>query len=228
MKNRYCLPIIKTSKSEVSATIEQLTDKYGYFEIWLDYIEDFDLDFISGLINKYPDRIILVLRRKNLEPTKMSDDQRRTVLDTITGENCLVDLDISVQTQELDYLKNSGKDKNLICSYHNYESTPADDELAKIEETMEAYSPGIIKFSAMCNSSDDALRLIKLKVKFLEKNRRHIVLGMGEEGKITRVFGALWGNALIFIPETEEESSAPGQITRQEFDKVMERINRTD
>jgi 3-dehydroquinate dehydratase-1 len=228
VKERYCLPITNPNKAEISAIIERLTDEYGYFEIWLDYIEDFDLDFISALINKHPDRIILVFRRKNLEPIKMPLQLRRTVLDTVTGKNCLVDLDVGSQAEDLDYLKNSGKDKNLICSYHNYESTPTDDELAKIAETMETYSPGIIKFSTMCNSSDDALRLIKLKVKFLENGRRHIVLGMGEEGKITRVFGALWGNALIFIPETEEEASAPGQITRQEFDKIMERINRTD
>lgn len=227
MKERYCLPITKPNKAEVAATIEQLKGEYGFFEVWLDYIKDFDLDFIADLIDKYPDRLILVFRRKNLEPIKMPLQQRKKVLDTATGKNCLVDLDIT-QAEELDYLKSSGKDKNLLCSYHNYEATPAYDELEKIVNDMEAYSPGIIKLSTMCNSADDALRLIKLKVRFLENERKHIVLGMGEEGKITRVFGALWGNALIFIPETQEEASAPGQITRQEFDKIMERIKRTD
>lgn len=225
MKEKYCLPITKPSKADVSETIERLKDEYGYFEVWLDYIEDFEADFISDLIDRYPDRLILVFRRKNLEPIKMPLAQRIEVLDKATHKSCLVDLDITVQTEELNYLKNSGKDKNLLCSYHNYESTPPYDELEKIVAKMEAYSPGIIKLSTMCNSADDALRLIKLKVRFLENERKHIVLGMGEEGKITRVFGALWGNALIFIPETEEEASAPGQITRQEFDKIMERIN---
>ncbi|HEX5456298.1 MAG TPA: type I 3-dehydroquinate dehydratase [Candidatus Saccharimonadales bacterium] len=228
MKDRYCLPVIKRSKKDVLDTLDKFGENYGFFEVWLDYIEDFDTDFTVELIDKYPDRIILVLRRQNLEPIKMPFEERKKVLDTATSKNCLVDLDIVIQKEELNYLKSSGKDNNLICSYHNYDSTPAYDELEKTVNEMEAYSPGIIKLSTMCNSSDDALRLIKLKVKFLKNDRRHIVLGMGEEGKITRVFGALWGNALIFIPETEEEASAPGQITRQEFDKIMERIKRTD
>lgn len=226
MQNKYCLPIIKPSKTEVIETIERLEDKYGYFEVWLDYIEDLDIDFVSDLISRYRDRIILVFRRQNLEPVKMLPEQRKKVLDSATGENCLVDLDITAQAEDLNYLKSSGKDKNLLCSYHNYEETPDYDELENIVNKMERYSPSIIKLSTMCNSMDDALRLIKLKVRFLESGRRHIVLGMGEEGKITRVFGALWGNELIFIPETTNEASAPGQIGREEFDKIMERVKR--
>ncbi|HET7673242.1 MAG TPA: type I 3-dehydroquinate dehydratase [Candidatus Saccharimonadales bacterium] len=224
MQNRYCLPVIKSQKTEVFETLEKHGTDYGYFEVWLDYIEDLDMEFVSDLIGRYPDRIILVFRRQNLEPAKMLSHLRREILDSATGKNCLVDLDITVQTEELEYLKSSGKDKNLLCSYHNYESTPPYDELEKMVARMEEYSPGIIKLSTMCNDDEDVIRLIKLKVGFMEKNREHIVLGMGEKGRITRIFGALWGNALIFIPETTNEASAPGQITRQEFDKIMERI----
>lgn len=224
MKDKYCLPIIKTAKTEISETIERLKDEYGYFEVWLDYIEDFNIDFISDLINNYPDRIILVLRRQNLEPIKMPLEQRKKVLDSITSKSCLVDLDITVQAEELNYLKDSGKDKNLLVSYHNYELTPTDDELEKIISKMESYSTGIIKLSTMCNSKDDALRLLELERRLSKENKKHIVLGMGENGQITRVFATLWGNALAFVPENTDGESAKGQIARDKFDKIINEL----
>lgn len=224
MKDKYCLPIIKTNATEVLEMIDQHKDDYGYFEVWLDYIEDLNLDFISDLVNKYPDRIIFVLRRQNLDPVKMPQQQRMKVLDLITDKNCLIDLDITIQAEELNYLKNSGKDKNLLISYHNYELTPADNELQKIIDEMESYSPGIIKLSTMCNSKDDALRLLTLEQQLLKAGRKHIVLGMGKDGQITRVFATLWGNALAFVPETSDDESAKGQITREKLDRIMKEL----
>lgn len=224
MENKYCLPIIKTTTAEISETINRLKDEYGYFEIWLDYIEDFNLDHILALIDQYPDRIILVFRRQNLDPVKIPPEQRRKVLDAVTNKNCLIDLDITAQTEELNYLKSSGQDKNLLCSYHNYESTPPDDELEKIVNSMEAYSPGIIKLSTMCNTKDDALRLLRLEQRLSGEGKRHIVLGMGENGLVTRIFATLWGNELAFIPETDDTSSAPGQITKDRFEKIIKEL----
>ncbi len=224
MQSKYCLPIIKPSKAEVLSIIEQSKSSYGYFEVWVDYIEAFETSFAPELVYKFPGRVVLVFRRQNLEPIKMPTEQRFKVLDAVSGKDCLVDLDITCQTEDLAYIK--GKDIKKIGSYHNYENTPPDAKLQEIVSEIKSYSPYISKLSTYCEQASDALRLINIKKDFLETGQKHIVLGMGKEGEITRVFGALWGNELIFIPESSEEASAPGQITRTEFEKIMERAGK--
>lgn len=223
MQDRYCLPVIKPSQAEVLETVEKHAARYGFFEVWVDYIDDFEVDFASKLVDKYPGRIVFVFRQRNLEPIKMPAKQRLEVLDTLSGKDCLVDLDITCQKQDLEQAKDKGL--KTIVSYHNYENTPPDEELSAIIAQIKSYSPYIVKLSTFCKGSSDALRLVKLNADLLQDNQKCIVLGMGEAGKITRVFGALWANELIFIPSTLDESSAPGQLTREEFDKIMERIN---
>lgn len=223
MQNKYCLPVIKTSKEEVLRAIEDNQTDYGYFEIWTDYIEDFEISFAEELIEKFPGRLVFVLRRQNLNPIKMPVDNRFKLLEALGNKDCLVDLDISCQQDDLEYAKS--KKLKTIVSYHNYEKTPSDKELFEIISKIKSYTPYIVKVSTMCSDSEDALRLFKLKSDLLQNNEKHIVLGMGKAGKITRIFGALWDNELIFIPETKDEASAPGQISREEFDKIMERIN---
>lgn len=224
MKDKYCLPIINSDLADIRQKIETSEPDYGYFEIWIDYIENFEAGSVIDLIDKYPGRIVVVFRRQSLEAIKMRTRQRFELLDSLSGKDCLVDLDITCQKEDLEYAQ--GKDLKKIVSYHNYDATPEDAELNKIVETIKSYQPYILKISSMCNEASDAIRLIEIKKDFMESGEKHIILGMGKEGEITRVFGALWGNALIFIPETTNEASAPGQISREEFDKIMERVKK--
>jgi 3-dehydroquinate dehydratase type I len=224
MQGKYCLPIIKPGINEVIQSIEANEQNYGFFEIWLDYIGDLNDQAMMELIDKYPGRLVFVFRRQNLEDIKMPVKERLKLLDKLSGKDCLVDLDINCQKEDLDYAK--AKDLKTIVSYHNYEETPADTKLAQIAGTIKSYKPYALKVSTFCNEASDAFRLIGFKKDLLEMGERHIVLGMGKEGEITRVFGALWGNELIFIPEAINEASAPGQLTREEFDKIMERVSK--
>lgn len=222
MKDKYCLPIIQVAEDSVLAMIEQNKKNYGFFEIWLDYIEDLSESFVSDLIHKFPGQLVFVFRRQNLESIKMPDVQRFKVLDALSGEDCLVDLDITVQADDLKYAKS--KDLKKIVSFHNYQKTPDTAELeAKIAE-MEEYNPYIVKLSTFCNETVDALRLLELQQELIETGQKHIVLGMGANGQITRIFATLWGNELAFVPEDDEAKSADGQISRTKFERILQEI----
>jgi 3-dehydroquinate dehydratase len=54
-----------------------------------------------------------------------------------------------------------------------------------------------------------------------KENKRCIILGMGEHGMITRIFGTLWGNEMVFAPQTKSEASAPGQLTKQQLATIF-------
>lgn len=220
MQSKYCLPIISANKSEIIKVLADKAKDYGYFEIWLDYIEDLDDGFIDEIISKYESKLVFIFRRKDMSRPKLDQIKKIEIFNKLAGRNCYVDLDIYHQKDDLSIAKNH----NLIISYHNYEETPDDSTLDKIVNEIKDLKPAIVKISTMCFKPDDSLRLLRVKRNLLEQGQKHIVLGMGELGKITRVFGAIWGNELIFIPENEEDSSAPGQISRAEFDKIIGRI----
>jgi 3-dehydroquinate dehydratase I len=224
MKNKYCLPIVKKSKLDVLLMIDEHLDNYGFFEIWLDYIEELDKEFLRELMDKFSGRLVFTLRRK--DPVKpMMDTQRMSgIINFLYQKKCLLDLDLT-QINEIDLVISLKMQNQLILSFHDYSRTPEDIYLDKIVAKMRLFRPGILKISTMCNEPSDALRLIKHKRDMIVDDKKHIVLGMGEHGKITRVFGAIWGNELIFIPENQAEETAPGQINRPDFDKIMQRID---
>jgi 3-dehydroquinate dehydratase-1 len=222
MQNKYCLPIIKSSQEEILSTIQQANENYAYFEIWVDYIDNLDDNFIHQLVGDYETRLIFVFRRKFGHKPRMQPQKITQIIDLLSQSESMIDLDIVQNKEELEYIKKSNI--NLICSYHDYEKTPETSELeAKIDD-MEEHNPSIIKISTFCDTENDALRLLELQQELIETGQKHIVLGMGENGLVTRIFGTLWGNELAFIPETTEDESAKGQIARDKFDRIMKEL----
>lgn len=224
MQNNYCLPVLKSSKKDVLDTI-QSADNFNYFEIWLDYIEDLDFDFVNHLLFQYRDKLIFVLRRLNLETTLMESQRRLSIISLMNNKDALLDLDVITQQEEISYLQNNGLKISLITSYHNYQQTPTDDKLLNIISIMEKYDPYIFKIATKCDSPKDAIRLLDLLITLKNKKKKIIVMGMGEYGTMTRIYGSLWGNEITFTPKVKTEATAPGQLTRNEMDIILNILN---
>lgn len=219
MRQKYCLPILKTKTTEVLKVISKNKTSYDFFEVWLDYIEDLNLVFIKNLNKKFRGKLIFLFRRQSLETPKMDPKKRIEILNLLSKFNCLVDLDIS-QKKELQHYKKV----KLICSYHNYKETPSKEKLEGIIQLMKKYSPEIYKISTFCKTDSDALRLLDFLNKLKEKDLKCIVLGMGEKGIITRIGGAIAGNEMSFTPSTSRDRSASGQLTKNELKKILKNI----
>ena len=225
MKINYCLPIIKETKEEVLEVISVNKTTYQYFEVWLDYIRDVDEAFITALISALGERLVLLFRRKNLEPIQMDLEKKKEIILLLAKEKSLLDLDISSQQEELDFIQKENVTLSKVVSYHNYQQTPSREELESILEKIKKYSPTILKIATYCNSEADALILLQLLLQLKKEKKRFIILGMGEHGIITRLFGTLWGNEMLFAPKNIEEESAPGQMTKEKFDKIFEMLH---
>lgn len=218
MNIKYCLPIIKDTKQQVLQAIEKYRDEYDYLEVWLDYITDFDLAFVAKLRKSLNEKLILVLRRKDLTPAHIDATTRLHIIGRLEHSNVLLDLDIKQHKEELVYIKKSDIPVKTIVSYHNYEKTPA---LALLIDEMIMARPTILKIATQCNTKDDAIRLLQIISSLTKQSRRFIILGMGEYGTITRVFGTLWGNEMIFAPKTVKEQSAEGQLTKKQLENFF-------
>lgn len=211
---KFCLPIIKNTINEVRETIKKYPD-YDMYEVWVDYLTD-NLSVILACPES------LCFRRKNGEPIHMTFEKRKSIIDNSIGKNILIDCDIDQQKEDLEYIRKI--DQKFILSYHNYKETPENEELNKLITTMEQYNPYIYKIATFCQNSDDCVRLMQLLVQLKIQNKKAVVLGMGEYGKITRIFGAMYGNEINFTPENEQEQSAEGQLTKKEIKNIIDNL----
>lgn len=225
MKISYCLPIISQTKKEVLDRIDQSFESYAFFEIWLDYVEDLDIKFIKDISAKLGSQLILLFRRQNLETVKLSPEKRFEILNVLNGTAGFIDLDIRTQQSELKYIIKKDIKINTILSFHNYKMTPDEQQLNEIISEMEEIQPAIYKISTFCQSEADALRLMRLLINLKAKRYEFIILGMGEQGIITRVFGTIWGNRMIFAPQKKSEASAPGQLTKSQLESIITTLN---
>jgi 3-dehydroquinate dehydratase-1 len=222
MQPNYCLPIIAQGKKEILTTIRQNQSAYSFFEVWLDYASDIDDTFFRELERRWAGKIILLFRRKQLEPIHTPLEERLRILRLLDASSVYVDLDIAHQTRELEYAKKANI--QTIVSYHDYQKTPSADELHERIKVMRAFNPSILKIATFCNHEEDALRLLEIQLELKEMKQRHVVLGMGHFGNVTRIFGTLWGNELIFAPIDVKTQSAPGQLTRAQLDRVFQAL----
>lgn len=104
--------------------------------------------------------------------------------------------------------KNGAK---VIGSNHHFESTPKDEDIIQIMESMEEAGADICKIAVMPVKKGDVERFISVSEKL--KNiisTPTITMSMGELGSITRVCTAQTGSCVTFAVGVK--ASAPGQI----------------
>ena len=217
----FCLPVQKKSIAEALAYITKYEREYGYIEVWLDLIEGLTTADVQRLITTYSDRLILLFRRPELAPIKMSLAMRKEIIGLLDGTPVLLDLDSNTQEDDFAILTEGNASIELICSYHNYRETPTKKTLENVYDAMKVREPAIVKFSTFCKSQKDVLRLLEFTLKLKSDGRRFVVLGMGDEGKVTRIVNTMWGNEMTFAPPEASQSSAPGQLTRAELSEII-------
>jgi 3-dehydroquinate dehydratase/shikimate dehydrogenase len=111
----------------------------------------------------------------------------------------------------------------LILSHHDYRATK---NLEQTLEKMVAISADFYKIVSTATTLYDNV----LMMKFLEKNSgQHSLVGvcMGEQGIISRVLGVRAGSVFTFAAVSEDEKTAPGQVTAQELRSTY-RIEQVD
>jgi 3-dehydroquinate dehydratase type I len=207
--------------SDVEDALQRHLRTFRYAEVWLDYVKDRTPGFAARLAKRYPNRLIMVFRRRNLAKPTMSASERRTIIRSLAGKKALVDIDITNQARDLEWITANQIPIKKIISYHNFAGTPSDAALKSLVSRIKGHKPDIIKIATLCSSKRDALRLLELLLDLRALKKRAIILGMGRDGVITRVFGSLWGNEITFAPLKSSARSAPGQIPLAKLDSIL-------
>lgn len=115
------------------------------------------------------------------------------------------------------------KGVKVVMSNHDFEKTPAKNELISRLTKMFELGADVAKIAVMPNSSGDVLTLLSATSEAKSQLAKPIItMSMGELGKISRVSGQLFGSSLTFA--SVDETSAPGQVPIDELRKMLQEL----
>jgi 3-dehydroquinate dehydratase-1 len=131
-------------------------------------------------------------------------------------------IEIDLPTLETHDLKLSGEPKKII-SYYNFTETPKYWKLHPIMNKMYKYEPDVVKIATKVKTDNDVHTLFRLIVD-KDNDDQWIIVGMGDEGKITRVLSPILGSYLTYAA-TPFSESADGQIQLDELKKIYDDLH---
>ncbi len=226
---RVCVAVIGSDPAEMIQKAEALVRDNTFLEFRLDYLPRpaLALPRIKQFTEYHPHVAAIATCRRAASGGKFrgSIASQLEILTRASAAGCqLVDLELQsaahCKPAQLQRLRGHAA---LILSYHDFRATK------KLEETLQkmvALSADFYKIVTTATTLYDNV----LMMKFLEKNGdRHSLIGlcMGEQGIISRVLGVRAGSVFTFGAVSEDEKTAPGQVTAQELRSTY-RIEQVD
>jgi 3-dehydroquinate dehydratase-1 len=106
---------------------------------------------------------------------------------------------------------------DVIISYHNYEMTPELDELEKIMQKCFELGADMAKIATLVKVNRDNSKILSL----YKAPGRLIAIGMGELGKISRIVAPFLGAEFTYASLTDDNITAPGQISYERLNKYI-------
>lgn len=230
---KICIPLVARDEEGINRELDLMADlDFDIVEFRIDYFEGLEdytrLKDLIGLIkNRLNKPLILTLRTKNeggnVDP---SETTYFGLLEKIIEDRLAEAIDIEyMRKQEIVVrLVNLAKDKGLtsILSNHDFNSTPAREEIVTRLEAMIGMGADVAKIALMPTCPDDVLNLLGAtsQVKSNHPDQALITVSMGQMGMISRLAGQVFGSDMTFASGIE--ASAPGQISAKNIRKLLE------
>lgn len=194
-----------------------------YVEIRFDFLRPEQLQAAIESAKGIKNRAIFTLRSKDQGGKFAGGEQDRIKwLYRLAEQKPMlldVELDTLGQNDELaDFLE--GQKTPVLVSWHDFQKTPPNDQIADILSEMRIYS-NYVKIVTAANNVEDSLRLLEMYETAIGLNP--IFFAMGEAGVISRVLCTVIGNA-PFTYASIEKAVAPGQLTVKQMKKLYDRM----
>lgn len=226
---RVCVAVTAPDPAQLLDKAEGLVRDNPFLEFRLDYLPKpgLALPKIRSFFEMFPHAVVIATCRRAASGGKFrgSIASQLELLSKAAAAGCQL-VDVELQTalkckgEQLPKLRSRAA---LILSFHDFHGTK---KLPETLEKMRNYPADFYKVVSTATTLTDNVTMMK----FLEKESdRHSLVGlcMGEQGIISRVLGVRAGSAFTFASVSEEERTAPGQVTAQDLRNVY-RIEQVD
>ena len=216
---RICVPVVEASVHRARSLYLRAARRGYWTELRLDYLEQPDL---KRLFRTKPGKVIATNRLES-EGGKWRGNEaaRRAVLEDALGYgvDCL-DLELAADaTWRRDIWQRRGATQ-IILSWHDFSGTPDSSRLEGVLQEMLTAEGDILKIVTQAREPADNLRLLSLIPKAKAAGKEIIAFCMGAAGKWSRVVAPYLGSFLTYAPFNKKGSSAPGQLTVNEIQRL--------
>ncbi len=219
---KICIPIVEKTLAKIHE--QARTAKVAganLVEIWLGEIADCDVpELFAGL--PLPALVNCKDAKEKGNFTGTDKEKADLLIAAAQAGAKYIDIDHEFDSELLKKIQAKKGAAELILSAHFFNGTPGLPHLTSKLAKMLERKPDMVKFAAMPHSLRDVVTMIRLAEKLQSKNIPHIVISMGELGKLTRVASPVLGNAIMFATMDESKASAPGQINAKKLAEYYE------
>ena len=195
-----------------------LLDQVEMAEIRLD-LTGYDVQKVKKVF-AHPTPTIATCRPDNLD----SEQQINLLTTAIMAGASYVDIEIEAPRSQQENLIKLAREHRckVIISYHNFQETPGLRDLFRIVDRCYELGADVAKVATLAKSNKDCVHLLSL----YSADKPLVALGMGKEGKITRILAPLLGAEFTFAAMDEGEATAPGQINYSRLKSILELLEK--
>ncbi|SEO49805.1 3-dehydroquinate dehydratase [Amphibacillus marinus] len=215
---KICISITGATVEEIIQNVEQVKQSEADIVEWrVDYFTgdvDKGLCVFKKIIPDYP--LIFTFRTKDeggQAAISASSYLKLNQLAIHSGAVDFIDVELMFDKEIRNQLILQAKNCNVhvIVSNHDFEKTPANQEMINRIKEAQVIGASIAKLAVMPNNVDDVLRLLSVTNEMRNKKSIPIVtMSMGGMGLVSRLVVELVGSCMTF--GALGEPSAPGQI----------------
>ena len=229
---KICIPLVARDEEGINRELDLMAGlDFDIVELRLDYFEGLeDYSGIKDLVGLIKDRLnkplIIPIRTKNEGGNVYpSEATYFGLLEKIIEDRLAeaIDIEYMRKQERVVRLVALAKDKGLtsILSNHDFNSTPAREEIVTRLEAMIGMGADVAKIALMPTCPEDVLSLLgaSSQVKGKYPDQALICISMGQMGMISRLAGQIFGSDMTFASGIE--ASAPGQISAKNLRRVL-------
>lgn len=230
---KICLPITGKNLTEIEQQSRVINEKQADLVEWrVDFYHDHDIQSALEVIRKQiGDRPLIFTFRTVREGGQrdITDQDYLSINEKamMSGLIDLVDLELKLPVVIRNPLIAKAKQQGVatIISNHDFEKTPAQEEMINRLKEAELVGASIAKLAVTPKSSSDVLSLLTVTNKMKDVVKIPLVtMSMGGLGVVTRLTGEIFGSSITF--GTAGQVSAPGQIEQASLSTVLDVIHK--
>lgn len=226
---KVCVPIVEKTREDILSTAKAICSTEADLVEWrADWYEDVSAfseviktaDMLRSILGETPLLFTFRSAREGGEK-ELSLESYATLLESVVKTGFVDLIDVEVFSGD-DAVKNiiqtaHAHGVKVIASNHDFEGTPAREELVARLCKMQGLGADILKIAVMPQSRSDVLTLLSVTEEMSSRHtsRPVITMSMGRTGTLSRLCGEVFGSAVTFA--SFGKVSAPGQIAIEDL-----------
>lgn len=235
---KIIVPLVGKTEEEILAGASQAKElDCDVIEWRIDFYEGVEVPAnvaaLSHKVKKAANKPVLVTFRTAKEGgvLPISDELYFKIYTTLLQEGAadLIDVELfmpEAPVQELISLAHEKGVKIIMCN-HDFDATPAKEEIVRRLRLMEERNADICKIAVMPQSNTDVLTLLGATAEvYATATCPLITMSMGALGMVSRVSGEVFGSSATF--GAAAKASAPGQVPVSELRSILSTLKLTN